>query len=64
MVIRLATALNEKSMILTFWAAIVPQLVERLLSTTDVRGSNPVIGKLLYRILVSRHMYSKDKNKE
>ena len=32
------------------WAVVVAQLVERLLPTPEVRGSNPVIGKLLYWI--------------
>ena len=31
------------------WAAVVAQLVERSLPTPEVRSSNPVIGKLLYR---------------
>ena len=30
------------------WAVVVAQLVERLLPTPEVRGSNPVIGKKLY----------------
>ena len=30
------------------WAVVVAQLVERLLSIPEVRGSNPVIGKNLY----------------
>ena len=29
-------------------AVVVAQLVEQLLPTPEVRGSNPVIGKLLY----------------
>ena len=33
------------------WAEIVAQLVERLLPIPEVRGSNPVIGKKLYRTL-------------
>ena len=31
-------------------AVVVAQFVERLLPTWEVHGSNPVIGKLLYRI--------------
>ena len=34
------------------WAVVVAQLVERSLPTPEVRGSNPVIGKLLYIIFV------------
>ena len=30
------------------WAVVVAQLVERSLPTPEVRGSNPVIGKLLH----------------
>ena len=30
---------------LELWAVVVAQLVERSLPTTEVRGSNPVIGK-------------------
>ena len=33
------------------WAVVVAQLVERSLPTTEVRGLNPVIGKLLYQTL-------------
>ena len=32
------------------WAVVVAQLERRLLPTQEVRGSNPVIGKLLYPI--------------
>ena len=31
---------------------VVAQLIERLLLTTEVSGSNPVMGKLLYRTFV------------
>ena len=31
------------------WAVVVTQLVKQSLPTSEVRGSNPVIGKLLYR---------------
>ena len=35
---------------MSFWLqVVVAQLVERLLLTPEVRVSNPVIGKLLYR---------------
>ena len=33
----------------TIWAVVVAQLVERSLPTPEIRGSNPVIGKLLYQ---------------
>ena len=36
----------------TMIAVVVAQLVERSLPTPEVLGSNPVIGKLLYRTLV------------
>ena len=38
------------------WEVVVAQLVERSLPTPEVRGSNPVIGKI--------YMYWKDENKE
>ena len=33
---------------MSLWAVVVVQLVERLLPTPEVHGSNPVIGKFLY----------------
>ena len=33
-------------------AVVVAQLAEQLLPTSEVRGSNPVIGKILYLTLV------------
>ena len=45
-------------------AGVVTQLVERLLPTPEVRGSNPVIGKLLYETFVYCQLYWKDENKE
>ena len=33
-------------------AVVVAQLVERSLPTPEVRGSNPVIAKLLYRYTI------------
>ena len=33
-------------------AVVVAQLVERSFPTPEVRGSNPVIGKLLYRTFI------------
>ena len=30
------------------WAVVVPQLVERSLPTSEVRGSNPVIAETLF----------------
>ena len=35
-------------------AVVVAQLVERVLPKPDVRGSNPVIGKLLYQTVLKR----------
>ena len=32
-------------------AVVVAQLVEQLLPTQEISGSNPIIGKLLYRTL-------------
>ena len=40
------------------------QLVVRLLTTQEVRGSNPVISKLLYGTFVYCQLYGKDENKE
>ena len=40
------------------------QLVERSLLTPEARGSNPVIGKLLYGTFVNYQLYRKDENKE
>ena len=40
------------------------QLVERSLPTPEVRGSNPVIDKLLYTTFVYCQLYWKDGNKE
>ena len=34
------------------WAMVVAQLVERLLWMPEVRGSNLIIGKLLYRTFI------------
>ena len=35
------------------WAAVVAQLVERLLPRPEVRGSNPVIGEILFMCSLS-----------
>ena len=44
---------------------VVAQLVERLLLTPEVRGSNPVIGKLFYRrLFVYCQLNRKDEDKE
>ena len=45
-------------------AVVMEQLVERSLPLLKVRGSNPVIGKLLYRIFVYCQQYRKDKIKK
>ena len=42
---------------------VVAQLVERSLPIPEVRGSNPVIGKI-YWIFVYCQLYWKDENKE
>ena len=39
------------------------QLVERLLPIPEVRGSNPVIGKIVLNIVYCQ-LYWKDENKE
>ena len=39
------------------WAVVVAQLVERSLPTPEVRGLNPVIGKLLYGTFVYWQLY-------
>ena len=38
-------------------AVVVAQLVEQLLPTQEVCGSNPVIGKLLHRTCVYCQLY-------
>ena len=45
------------------WAVVVAQSVERLPPTPEIRGSNPVIGKLLSNICLLSTV-SKDENKE
>ena len=45
-------------------AVVVAQLVERSLPTPEVRSSNPVIDKLLYRAFVYCQLSRKDENKE
>ena len=44
------------------WEVVVAQLVERLLSIPEVRGSTPVIGKI-YWAFVYYQLYWKDENK-
>ena len=39
---------NNLKVNIQIWAVVVAQLVERLLPISEVRGSNPVIGKNLY----------------
>ena len=39
-------------LVIIYRAVVVAQLVERLLPTPEVRGSTPVIGKLLYRTFI------------
>ena len=34
-----------------YWAAVVAQLVDRSFLTSEIRGSNPVIGKFIYHQL-------------
>ena len=46
------------------WTVVVTQLVERLLPTPEVRSSNPVNCKLLYRTFVHCQLHRKDENKE
>ena len=46
------------------WAVVVTQLVERSLPTPEVRGSNPIIGKLLCGTFVYSQLYWKDGNKQ
>ena len=43
---------------------IVVQLVERFFPTPEVRGLNPVIGKLLYGTFFYCQLYRKGENKE
>ena len=46
------------------WEVVVAQLVERLLPTQEVRGSNPVIGKNLFIYLFSVNCVLKRRKKE
>ena len=46
------------------WAVFVAQLVEGSLPTPEVRGSNPVIGKLYLYYLYSVNCFEKMKIKE
>ena len=45
-----------------YWKVVVAQLVERSLSIPEVRGSTPVIGKILLNICYYK-LYWKDENK-
>ena len=47
-----------------FWAVIVAQLVERSLTTPEVRGLNPIIGKFLCRAFVYCELYCIEKTKK
>ena len=49
---------------LTFFSLGRWLLVERLLPTPEIRGSNPVIGQLLNRTFVYCQLYWTDENKE
>ena len=46
------------------WPVVVAQLAARSLSTLEVRGSNPVIGKILSGTFVCCGLYREDGNKE
>ena len=45
------------------WAVVVAQLVEQLLPKPEVRGSNPVMGKMYWTFIYCQ-LYLKDENKE
>ena len=45
-----------------YWEVVVAQLVERSLLIPEVRGSTPVIGKILLNICYYK-LYWKDENK-
>ena len=46
------------------WAVFVAQLVEQLLAIPEICGSDPVIGKPLYRTFVYCQLYWKDESSE
>ena len=47
-----------------FWVVVVAQLVERLLPTPEVRGSNPVIFKIYIEHLFAVNCIEKTKIKK
>ena len=44
-----------------YWAVVVAQLVERLLPTPEVHGSNPVIGKIYIEHFLLSTVYKRQK---
>ena len=48
---------NFQNFLLSSWAVVVAQLVEWSLPTPEVRCSNPVNGRLLYRTFVCCQLY-------
>ena len=49
---------------LAIWAMVVAQLVKRSLPTSEIRGSNPVIGKILSTKLFTNCIIEKTKIKK
>ena len=60
---RLSIELLQRTLTNFVGAVVVPQLVERSLPITEVRGSNPVIGKNVYWTFFCQ-LYWNDENKE
>ena len=46
------------------WVVVVAQLVEQSPPTPEIRGSNPVIGKLLLNICVEKTKIKKKRGRE
>ena len=56
---------NNGHLLRTFnWAVVVAQLVERMLSIPEVRGSNPFIGKIYIEQLFTVNCVEKTKIKK
>ena len=52
-------------MVKQLWAVVVAQLVELLLPTPEVRGSNPVVGKIyIEQCVLSTVLKKRNKEKE
>ena len=48
----------------TAWVGVVDQLLDRSLPIPEVRGSDPIIGKLSYKTFVNCQLYWKDEKRK